>query len=147
MGSESAETVVKCVVCDINQPTSTNKQRDGFIALLNNADADQSGSLSLKEFISIVRVNGHLSELAFSDRSLTACFKGIDLNNSGNISLNEFVIWLQQSDISSTPASPNNQRSGPRKRAGKESLISTNEKRMESSDHTIPLLNLANVAL
>ena len=67
-------------------------------------DVNYDGTLSFKEFYTMMRSDAKLSKAAVSDQQLHKLFASFDIDGGGSISYEEFISWVQPS--ASTPTSP-----------------------------------------
>eukprot|EP01048_Picozoa_sp_COSAG05_P003684 COSAG05_NODE_176_length_14928_cov_75.109717_16_plen_485_part_00 len=66
--------------------------------LFHEFDQDNSGALSIHEFVKVIRRHAKLSLTQVSDEELTEIFEHIDTHNSGSIDLAEFAEFLAVDD-------------------------------------------------
>lgn len=60
-------------------------------------DRDNSGAIDFNEFKSMVRRDGKITANQVTDMALAKFFKGLDLDESGELELGEFLDWLNDS--------------------------------------------------
>ena len=77
-----------------------NGRRD-FVKLFKYYDRDNSGNICNLEFISLMRRDGRVSKLKMSNTVLNEIFDQVDIDQSGEVSYQEFIDWVQK-DAAST---------------------------------------------
>ena len=68
-----------------------------FPKLFRYYDRDNSGLINVKEFISLMRRDAKLTPNQMDDDQLASIFQcSVDADDSGEVSFNEFVEWVQR---------------------------------------------------